>query len=78
MPNRSFFNEYLYLQPILHLYTCMYMGFVPEINLFVYSFRLIIIEQRIALRAVRVFVRPETSPSSGLIFNLKASFSFAF
>ena len=35
MPNMIFFicllyNEYSYLQPVLHLYTCMYMGFVPE------------------------------------------------
>ena len=35
MPNRIFFicllyNEYSYLQPVLHLYACMYMGFVPE------------------------------------------------
>ena len=38
MPNRIFFfllgyNEYSYLQPVLHLYACMYMGFVPENNL---------------------------------------------
>ena len=35
MHNRIFFicllyNEYSYLQPVLHLYACMYMGFVPE------------------------------------------------
>ena len=32
------YNEYSYLQPVLHLYACMYMGFDPEINLFVFVF----------------------------------------
>ena len=25
-----FYNEYSYLLPVLHVYACMYMGFVPE------------------------------------------------
>ena len=41
MPNRIFLSVF-YIMNIhiyylfLHLYTCMYMGFVPEINLFVF------------------------------------------
>ena len=33
MPNSFLYvfqNEYSYLQPVLHLYACMYMDFVPE------------------------------------------------
>ena len=31
-----FSNGYSHLQPVLHLYVCVYMGLVPNINLFVF------------------------------------------